>query len=161
MNDQPLYLTTAGSVRLRAELEELKGPQRDAIAHRLRAAIQMGDLSENADYHKAKEDQGFLEGRIQELEYLLKNAIIVEEQKAGCEVVAIGCQVTIQEGDYEPEIYLLVGAKEADPRGGRISNESPIGRALMGKNVGDVVSVEAPAGAITLKILKIEQPPSA
>lgn len=155
MTDQP-YLTAEGAARLRAELEYLKGVVRDEIAKRLRAAIQNGDLSENADYHKAKEDQGFLEGRIQELEYLLKNAIIVEQNDAPKEVVEIGARVTVQEDDYPPETYTLVGAKEADPRNGRVSNESPIGRALLGHRIGEVVTAETPGGLVRLKILKIE-----
>lgn len=155
MTDQH-YLTAEGAARLRAELEHLKGVVRDEIAKRLRAAIQNGDLSENADYHKAKEDQGFLEGRIQELEYLLKNAIIVEQNDAPKEVVEIGARVTVQEDDYPPETYTLVGAKEADPRNGRVSNESPIGRALLGHRIGEVVTAETPGGLVRLKILKIE-----
>ena len=153
MSEQP-YLTAAGAIRLKSELEQLKGASRTEIAQRLRAAIQMGDLSENADYHKAKEDQAFLEGRILELEYLLKNAIIIEENNHS-DVVDVGVTVTIQEGEEPPETYYLVGAKEADPRNGRISNESPIGRALMGHQVGDVVTVATPAGEISLKIIKI------
>lgn len=155
MND-PIYLTAQGAQRLKKELSELKGPAREEIARRLRSAIQMGDLSENADYHKAKEDQGFLEGRIQELEYLLKNATIVAESSAPREVVEVGATITIQEENYPPEIYLMVGAKEADPRNGKISNESPIGRALMGNRVGDVVVAETPGGSITFTILKID-----
>ena len=155
MNDQH-YLTAEGAARLRAELERMKGPERQAIAKRLREAIQMGDLSENADYHKAKEDQGFLEGRIQELEYILKNAIIIDESALDGETVQIGSRVMIQESDLEPETYLLVGVKEADPRNGRISHESPIGKALIGKRVGEEVVVETPNGSIRFKILKIE-----
>lgn len=155
MSEQP-YLTTEGAQRLKEELERLKGPERDQIARRLRSAIQMGDLSENADYHKAKEDQGFLEGRISELEYLLKNAIIVDRNNNKGDVVDIGTEVTIQETGEEPETYYLVGAKEANPRNGRISNESPIGRALLGHRVGDSVTAVTPTGSITFKILKIE-----
>ena len=155
MSEQP-YLTAEGAARLKIELEDLKGPARNEIASRLRSAIQMGDLSENADYHKAKEDQGFLEGRIRELEYLLKNAIIVEEKPINPESVDVGVHVTIQEGDEEPEVYHLVGAKEADPRNGRISNESPIGRALMGHKAGETVIADTPAGQISFKILKID-----
>jgi len=155
MTDQP-YLTAEGAARLRAELEHLKGPARQELAQRLRSAIQMGDLSENADYHKAKEDQGFLEGRIRELEYLLKNAIIIEESPRPTGEVALGSHVTIQEADYPPETYHLVGSKEADPRQGRISNESPLGRALLGKKVGEEVMVQSPDGDIRFVILKIE-----
>ncbi len=157
MNEKPVtYLTAEGAARLKAELEELKGPQREALARRLRDAIQMGDLSENADYHKAKEDQAFLEGRIQELEYILRNAEIIEADDGPKEVVAIGARVTVQEEGFEPEVFLLVGAKEADPRAGKISNESPIGQALLDHRVGDIVEAETPGGRIRLKILKIE-----
>ena len=152
---QPSYLTAEGEVKLRVELEDLKGPRREELAQRLRSAIQMGDLSENADYHKAKEDQAFLEGRIQEIEFLLRNAVIIEKS-ANIDVVSIGDHVTIQEDGYPPETYHLVGAKEADPRNGRISNESPIGRAIMDKKAGDTVEVDAPAGKMKFKILKIE-----
>jgi transcription elongation factor GreA len=150
------YLTAEGAERLRIELAQLKGGARDEISKRLRSAIQNGDLSENADYHKAKEDQAFLEGRIQELDYILHNAIIVDAQNVGRDVVAVGVCVTVQEEDFDPEIYMLVGAKEADPRNGKISNESPIGRALLGHKVGERVNVQTPGGDLSLKILKIE-----
>lgn len=155
MSEQP-YLTAEGAARLKAELEDLKGPQRDEMARRLRSAIQMGDLSENADYHKAKEDQGFMEGRIRELEYLLKNAIIVDESNTSRDTVEVGVRVTIQEENEPPETYHLVGAKEADPTNGRISNESPIGRALIGHKVGDTVTAATPVGEIHFKIIQIE-----
>jgi transcription elongation factor GreA len=151
----PKYLTAEGMSKIQAELEELKGPRRQDLAKRLRSAIQMGDLSENADYHKAKEDQAFLEGRIQELEYLLRNAVVIEKN-ASSEVVGLGNHVTIQEGDSPAETYHVVGAKEADPRNGKISNESPIGSALADHRVGDVVEVETPGGSLRFKILKIE-----
>ncbi len=154
---EPTYLTPEGAEKVKAELAELEGPQREDLARRLRDAIQMGDLSENADYHKAKEDQGFLEGRIQELKYILSNAIIIDENAAKTDEVTVGAHITIQEvGMDEPETYHLVGSKEADPRKGRISNESPIGRALIGHKVGEKVQVETPGGSITFKILKIE-----
>jgi transcription elongation factor GreA len=152
---EPTYLTQEGVTKLKRELEELKGPRRDEIASRLRSAIQMGDLSENADYHKAKEDQGFLEGRIQEIEYLLRNAVIIEANGRR-DAVGIGSRVTIQEGDAPEETYHVVGAKEADPRNGRISNESPIGRALMDHKVGETVETETPGGRLRFKILRIE-----
>lgn len=152
---EPIYLTAEGAEKLNIELTDLKGPQREALARRLRDAIQMGDLSENADYHKAKEDQAFLEGRIQELEYILSAAEIIEGEVSK-DVVGVGVTVTVQEDDFEPEQYYIVGAKEADPRAGKISNESPIGRALMAHKVGDVVEAQTPGGALKLKILKIE-----
>ncbi|HQX02306.1 MAG TPA: transcription elongation factor GreA [Anaerolineales bacterium] len=152
---QPNYLTPEGEAKLNAELQDLKGPKREELSKRLRSAIQMGDLSENADYHKAKEDQGFLEGRIQELEAILRNAIIIKETKSSG-IIFIGSHVTIQEDTFDPETYHLVGPTEADPRHGRISYESPIGRALMDKKVGDVAEAETPGGKIKFKILKIE-----
>ena len=155
MTDQ-IYLTTEGAEKMKAELAELKGPRRTELAQRLRSAIQMGDLSENADYHKAKEDQGFLEGRIKELEYLLHNAIIVDISEVSRDSVQVGTRITIQEEGEEPETYLMVGASEADPRNGRISNESPIGAALFGKKVGEIAIAETPGGQIKFKILKIE-----
>ncbi len=154
MTQQPTYLTVEGEKKLRAELAELTGPRREELAKRLRSAIQLGDLSENADYHKAKEDQGFLEGRIQEIEYILRNAVIVEKSQS--DIVMVGSHVTVQEEGFDPETYYLVGAKEADPRNGKISNESPIGRALLDHKAGDVVEAETPGGKIKFKILKIE-----
>lgn len=148
------YLTPEGEAKLRAELAELTGPKRDELAKRLRSAIQMGDLSENADYHKAKEDQAFLEGRIMEIESILRNATVVE--KTHSDEVTIGSRVTIREEDFDPETFHVVGAMEADPRNGKISNESPFGIALMGHKVGDVVEAETPGGRVKLKILKIE-----
>jgi transcription elongation factor GreA len=150
------YLTYEGAQNLRAELERLKGPERDALAKRLRSAIQMGDLSENADYHAAKEYQAFLEGKIQELEFVLKNAVIIEEMEENHGVVTLGSRVTIQEDDNSPETYYLVGAKEADPGNGRISNESPFGVALLGGQEGQEVFAQTPAGQVRLKILKIK-----
>jgi len=150
------YLTAEGFAELKEELERLKGPERIDLAKRLRDAIQMGDLSENADYHKAKEDQAFLEGRIQELEYILGRAVIIDTTNKPRDSVQVGATVTIQEEDYPPEIYQLVGAKEADPGNGRISNESPIGRVLIGSREGDVVTAATPNGSIRFKIIKIE-----
>ena len=150
------YLTYEGARSLREELERLKGPERDELAKRLRSAIQMGDLSENADYHAAKECQAFLEGKIQELEFVLKNAVIIEEIKGDQGVVTVGTTVTIQEADYPPETYDIVGAKEADPKNGRISNESPFGSALLGGKEGEQVIAETPGGQVSLKIIKIE-----
>jgi transcription elongation factor GreA len=152
---RPSYLTPEGEAKLKAELAELTGPRREELSRRLRSAIQMGDLSENADYHKAKEDQGFLEGRIQEIEAVLRNVVIIEKS-ANIDVVSIGDQATIQEEGFDPETYHVVGAKEADPRNGKISNESPIGHAIMNHKVGDVVEVDTPGGKMKFKILKIE-----
>lgn len=154
MMNQQMYLTAEGAEKLRAELKELTGPRREELSRRLRSAIQMGDLSENADYHKAKEDQAFLEGRIQEIETVLRTAVIVE--KTSSDVVSVGSKVTVQEENFDPETYYVVGAKEADPRSGKISNESPIGSALIDHRVGDIVEAETPGGKLKIKILKIE-----
>ena len=155
MNDD-VYLTSQGEKTLREELNKLTTTDRNNLAARLRDAIQMGDLSENADYKKAKEDQGFLEGRILEIEYKLRNAIIINEKDTNNIIIGLGNKVTIQNENDTPEVYLLVGASEADPRGGRISNVSPIGSALMNHKVGEMVDVTTPGGTITFKILKID-----
>ena len=156
MSSGTSYLTAEGKTKLQEELENLKGPSREDLSRRLRIAIEQGDLSENADYIAAKEEQGFLEGRIQELEQILKNAKIIDELEKNHNEVGIGDYVTIQEKEYPPETFFLVGPKEADPRNGRISHESPIGRALIGHNVNDSVEAETPSGKIVFKILKIE-----
>ncbi len=149
------YLTPEGAERLQKELEELTGSGRKELASRLRTAIQQGDLSENADYHKAKEDQAFLEGRIQELEHILRNVVIIEDKQVQRDIIEIGARITVQEEGFEPETYRLVGAKEANPRNGHISNESPIGRAILGHRVDDEVVVDTPNGQTKLKILNI------
>ena len=154
MTQKQQYLTPEGEKKLKTELAELTGPKREELAQRLRSAIQMGDLSENADYHKAKEDQSFLEGRIQEIEAILRTATIIEKKHS--DTVTVGSKVTIQEESFDPETFDLVGAKEADPRNGKISNESPFGKALIDHKVGDVVEAETPGGKIKLKILKVE-----
>jgi transcription elongation factor GreA len=150
------YLTAEGAARLKSELAYLKGPSREQLAMRLHSAIQQGDLSENADYIAAKEEQGFLEGRILELEQVLRNAVIIDTLEHKVNEVTVGSHITIQEDDFPEETYHLVGPKEADPPNGRISHESPIGKALLGHHVGDIVVADTPAGALRLKIIKIE-----
>lgn len=155
MNDLH-YLTPEGKEKLEKELQQLKTEGREDLAKRLKSAISMGDLSENADYHKAKEDQGFLEGRVQEIEHILHNHEVIDTN-AQFDKVSLGAKVTIQEEDYPPETYYLVGRKEANPREGKISHESPIGKALLGHQVGDEVKVAIPNNeTISLKILAIE-----
>ncbi|OJX41272.1 MAG: transcription elongation factor GreA [Chloroflexi bacterium 44-23] len=149
------FLTAEGLEKLQNELMELKGPARDDLSRRLREAIQMGDLSENADYIQAKEEQGFLEGRIQELEQLLSNVQIIDEIEKKRDLIDIGATIIVQEESYPEEEYFLVGPKEADPVNGRISYESPIGKALLGHKVGDEVQIETPGGSLKLKIKKI------
>lgn len=149
------YLTPQGLTRLKAELEELTTVKRIALAKRLRDAIQQGDLSENADYHAAKEDQAFLEGKILELQEALRSAVLIKEHN-GAEMVQVGVRVTVQEEGSDPETFFVVGAKEASPRDGKISNESPVGRALLGKRVGETAAVTTPAGETKFKIVRIE-----
>ena len=150
------YLTPEGKEKLENELNELKTKGRRELAERLKSAISMGDLSENADYHKAKEDQSFLEGRIQELERTLYTSEVIETQ-TNYDKVDVGAKVTIKEGDYEPETYHLVGSNEANPREGKISHESPIGKAIRGHKEGEIVKVELPNGeTIEITILAIE-----
>lgn len=150
------YLTNDGLQRLQAELNYLKTTARDQLARRLRTAIQQGDLSENADYIAAKEEQGFLEGRIMELEQIIRNVVIIDENQRNRDVVDIGASITIQEGNFPVETYQLVGPQEADPANGRISHESPIGKAMIGKRSGDEFLVSTPNGTIHFKIIKIE-----
>ncbi|MCJ7715474.1 MAG: transcription elongation factor GreA [Anaerolineales bacterium] len=151
-----IYLTRDGKDKLQMELEELEGPRRIEIAARLKSAIEMGDLSENADYHKAKEDQGFLEGKILEIKHTLYHAIVVEDSSKGQNAVSVGCKVTVQEEGLSPETYYLVGSKEADPAQNKISHVSPIGNALLKKQVGDIVKIKTPGGDFELKIISID-----
>ena len=154
---KPVYVTAEGLVALKAELNKLIEEKRPALAKRLHFAIKQGDLSENADYIAAKEEQGFLEGRIQELEDKLRRAQIIEADTSGDGRVHLGNQVIIQEEGTEiKETYQLVGATEADPSQGKISNESPLGRALLGKKINDKVAVQAPAGKIYFLIKDID-----
>ena len=148
------YLTKEGAEKMRIELEDMVTTQRIELSERLRFAIQQGDLSENADYHKAKEDQAFLEGKIKEYEEVLAGVVIIKENHSG--LVQVGSTVTIQEEDFPEEKYYIVGAKEASPLDGRISNESPTGKALLGHKAGDVVEVEIPGGHCKYKIISID-----
>lgn len=157
MENDKVYLTPEGAEKLRAELDDLVNVKRLALAERLRHAIQQGDLTENADYQTAKEEQAFLEGRIQELESMLLDAVIIEDNQGPKDQVGLGCRVTVtEEGEDEPETFVIVGAAESDPANGRISNESPIGQALMERKVGERVRVEAPAGEIVFVIQEID-----
>ncbi len=151
----PSYLTRQGYQKLQEELEYLRKVKRQEVAKRLHEAMEGGELIEDAEYEAAKNEQAFVEGRIQDLEMLLANARVIEET-GQMDTVQLAARVTIQEGDSEPETYIIVGPAEADPREGRISNESPLGRALMNHRPGDVVTVEAPDGPFTVRILKVE-----
>jgi len=154
MNPEPTYLTPEGKRKLEEELEHLTTTKRQELSDRLHAAIRQGDLSENADYIQAKEEQAFVEGRIRDIQRMLRHVELIEEQSGG--EVRIGSTVTVSEDGYdENERFMLVGAAEADPAKGRISNESPLGQALMGKRIGDVVTIQAPKGETVFRIVAI------
>jgi len=151
----PSFLTKQGFQKLQEELDHLRTTRRQEVAKRLHEAMEGGELIEDAEYEAAKNEQAFVEGRIQELEMLLANARVIEENNK-TDHVQVGATVTIQEGDNAVEIYTIVGPAEASPRNGRISNESPLGRALMEHHAGDIVRVEAPGGSFTVRVVKVE-----
>ncbi len=151
------FLTREGYTKLQEELEYLRKEKREEIANRLHEAMEGGELIENAEYEAAKNEQAFVEGRIKELEILLATARVIDEgshQPTGA--VQVGSTVTIQEENLEPEMYTIVGAAEANPVRGKISNESPLGRALLNRKIGDKVQVDAPAGSFAVTIIKVE-----
>jgi transcription elongation factor GreA len=144
VNNKPEYLSRAGLEKLKAELDALVNVRRPEIATRIHDAKEHGDITENAEYEDAKNEQAFIEGRIQALTSLIKNAVIIDENHSTTHV-QIGSTVVIQ-GDAGQETYTIVGSAEAAPQEGRISNESPVGRALLGRKKGDRVTVSVPAG---------------
>ncbi|MCL4531477.1 MAG: transcription elongation factor GreA [Chloroflexi bacterium] len=151
------FLTKEGFQKLQEELDHLRTAKRQEVAERLHEAMEGGELIENAEYEAAKNEQAFVEGRIQELEILLASAHLIEEDDKNHKgVIAIGSTVTIQEQGFEEEKFTIVGAAEANPREGKISNESPIGKAILGHKVSDVVPVETPNGTYKVKILKVK-----
>jgi len=151
------FLTKEGYDKLQEELEHLRTVKRQEVAARLHEAMEGGELIENAEYEAAKNEQAFVEGRIQELDHLLATAQIIEENGKGKkgDAIQVGSKVTIKEGNYEAETFTIVGAAEANPRDGKISNESPIGKAIIGHKLGDTVKVETPGGTYNVKILKV------
>ncbi len=148
------YLTQEGYERLLKELEYLRTDKRTEVADRLRNAMEDGELIENAELEAAKNEQSFVEGRIKELEILLANAKLIEEN-ANNDTIQVGSKVKVKEDGFDPEEYVIVGHAEADPRLGRISNESPLGKALLNHKAGDKVKVEAPGGAFEIDILAV------
>jgi len=150
------YLTKEGFQKLQDELEFLRTAKRQEVAERLHEAMEGGELIENAEYEAAKNEQAFVEGRIQELEIILAAAHLIDDAAAHQDptLVQVGDTVTIQEDGGDQEEYTIVGAAEADPRSGKISNESPLGKALLNHHPGDVVSVDAPGGAFKVKVIK-------
>lgn len=159
-DDEQTLVTKEGLKKLKDELDNLKNVRRKEVAQRLKEAISYGDLSENSEYEEAKNEQAFVEGRIIELEHKIKSAKIITEKtdkKTGKEV-NIGSQVTVRDidaGDEEEETYTIVGATEADPFDHKISNESPIGKALLTRMRGDTVKVQTPSGSVQYEIIKV------
>ena len=151
-------LTYEGLKKLEEELEDLKVVRRKEVADKIKEAREQGDLSENAEYDAAKDEQREIEARIEELEKILKNAEVVDEDEVDVDTINVGCKVKVLDVEFEEELeFRIVGSTEASSLQGKISNESPIGRALMGAQVGDVVNVEAPAGTIQYKVLSIHR----
>ena len=150
------FLTKEGFEKLQEELDYLRTVKRQEVADRLHEAMEGGELIENAEYEAAKNEQAFVEGRIQELEMLLATARVIEDdKKKKFDLVQVGSTVTVQEDGYEEETYTIVGAAEANPREGKISNESPIGKAILNHRAGEDVHVEAPDGSYKIRIVKI------
>ena len=151
------FLTKEGFQKLQEELDYLRTAKRQEVAARLHEAMEGGELIENAEYEAAKNEQAFVEGRIQELEMLLATARVIEENGKGkkSDTIQVGSKVTIKEGNFEAETFIIVGAAEANPREGKISNESPIGKAILNHKAGEVVKVETPGGTYNVKIIKI------
>ncbi len=150
------FLTKEGFQKLQEELDYLRTTKRQEVADRLHEAMEGGELIENAEYEAAKNEQAFVEGRIQELEMLLATARVIEDtgkEKTG--MVQVGSKVTIKEQGFDPETYVIVGAAEANPREGKISNESPIGKAILNRRQGEEVIVETPNGTNKVKIVKV------
>lgn len=155
--DKVVYLTREGYAKLREELEWRENVRRLEIARQIAAAKAEGDIAENAGYDEAKYQAGMNEGRILELREKLKYAVIIDKDNGPAEVVDLGRTVTIRDLEFgDEEVYAIVGSTEADPSNGRISNNSPMGSALLGKRVGDIVTVKTPGGEFSYQILRIE-----
>jgi transcription elongation factor GreA len=149
------YLTAEGLKKLESELEHLKTVRRAEVAQRLHEAMAEGEVEENPEYDEAKNEQAFVEGRILEIETILANAVLIEN-KGPAHEVRLGSRITVQEvGSRTPEHYILVGSAEADPMNGKISNESPLGKAVLGKKVNDTFVIQAPSGQIKFRVTNI------
>ncbi|MCL6549137.1 MAG: transcription elongation factor GreA [Alicyclobacillus sp.] len=158
MAEKEVLLTPEGLQKLEEELEHLKSVKRREVAERIKLAISYGDLSENSEYEDAKNEQAFIEGRIATLEKMLRNARIIQEDEVNTDVVSIGSTVRLKDLEFDEEVeYTIVGSAEADPASNKISNESPVGRALLGKTVGSTVDVAVPAGTLQFQILHIKR----
>ncbi len=158
MVSKETILTYEGLKKLEDELEYLKSTKRREIAERIKQALTFGDINENSEYDEAKNEQAYIESRIVQIENILKNAKVIDEEDIDTNEVGLGCKVKILDMDTKEEAeYFIVGSMEADPGKFKISNESPIGRALIGKKKGEIVEVNVPAGIIRLKVLNIDK----
>lgn len=156
MDNKQLKLTEDGLKQLEEELEYLKTKKRKEVSEKIKVALGFGDLSENSEYDEAKNEQAQVEARIVSVENMLKNAIVIDESERDTSKVELGATVTIHDIEFDEDItYKIVGSTEADPDEGRLSDESPLGKSLMGKAEGEMIDVDAPAGVIQYKILKI------
>ncbi len=153
VTDKPVYLTAEGKTQLEEELSNLKSVRRPEVADRIQQAKLDGDVSESGEYEDAKNEQAMVEGRIRTLEHMLTNAQIIEESKS--DAIGLGSRIKIRDGEGDEYEWTVVGSAEANPRQSRISNESPVGKALLGKKKGDKVSVETPGGTEQFTILKV------
>ena len=151
-----VLLTPEGLQKLKDEIEYLSGDKRREVAERIKEAREFGDISENSEYDDAKNEQAMLEARIASLEDKLRSASVIDASELDNDVVRVGSQVHVKDEDGKSHTYTIVGSTEADPANRRLSNESPVGKALLGHKKGDVVSVSAPRGEIKLKITKID-----
>ena len=159
MAEQETILTSEGLEKLENELENLRSVKRQEVAERLKVAISYGDISENSEYDDAKNEQAFVEGRILELEKMIRNAQVIENKTISKDVVSLGSIVLVQDMElHTKEEYTIVGTTEADPAANRISNESPVGAAILGEKVGKKIKVTTPAGELVYKILEIKKP---
>ena len=158
MEEKKNLLTYAGLKKLEEELHDLKVVKRKEVAEKIKEAREQGDLSENAEYDAAKDEQRDIEARIEEIEKILKNAEVVVEDEVDLDKISVGCKVKVHDFEFEEDIELkIVGSTEANSLEGKISNESPVGKALMGAHTGDVVEVEMPAGFMKYKVLEIQR----
>lgn len=155
--NKEVILTPTGLKKLEDELEYLKSTKRREVAERIKIAISYGDISENSEYEDAKNEQAFIEGRIMTVEKMLRNATVIDEGDIDTEVVSIGCTVTLKDLEYDEELqYTIVGSAESNPNDNKISNESPVGKAILGKPIGSEVEVSVPAGTIRYQIIEIK-----
>lgn len=156
MPEKDVFLTEDGLKKLESELEELKTVRRKEIAEKIKQALSFGDISENSEYDQAKNEQAQLEDRISKLEMMLRNAKIIDKDDISTDKVSIGSKVLVKDLEYDEEMeYTIVGSAEADPYNGKISNESPVGKALLGRKSGDIVDVVVPDGIIKYQIISI------